>query len=253
MARHIDRRVDSYIAAAAPFARPILERLRADVHAACPDAEEAIKWGMPFFVHAGRNLAHMAAFKAHCAFGFEHGRAVVDLGREAQAMGQFGRITKPDDLPPSADVRRWVKKAVALIDAGEKPPRAPKAGVRVGTRAAAAARAGAANGSAAAKAAGAAHAAAAPVASAAQAARATPNGSADAGLPASELPPALAEALARHAAAKRFFTALAPGQRRDYIEWITEAKRADTRTRRVAQAVAWLAEGKRRNWRYERR
>ncbi|MBI5719138.1 MAG: DUF1801 domain-containing protein [Burkholderiales bacterium] len=137
-------RVDAYIAQAAPFAKPILERLRADVHAACPDAEEAIKWSMPFFMHGGRNLAHMAAFKAHCAFGFEHGRAVVDLGREAQAMGQFGRITKLEDLPSSAALRKLVAKAVALIDAGEKAPRAPKSGgaaaKRAGTPRGAAAR-----------------------------------------------------------------------------------------------------------------
>jgi hypothetical protein len=123
---HRDSRVDAYIAQAAPFAQPVLERLRADVHAACPDVQEAIKWSMPFFVHAGRNLAHMAAFKAHCAFGFELGRAVVDLGREAQAMGQFGRITSLADLPSSAEIRRLVKKAAALIDAGARPPRAPK-------------------------------------------------------------------------------------------------------------------------------
>ncbi|MBL8344563.1 MAG: DUF1801 domain-containing protein [Rubrivivax sp.] len=121
-----DSRVDAYIAQAAPFAQPVLERLRADVHAACPDVQEAIKWSMPFFMHAGRNLAHMAAFKAHCAFGFELGRAVVDLGREAQAMGQFGRITSLADLPTGAEVRRLVKKAAALIDAGARLLRAPK-------------------------------------------------------------------------------------------------------------------------------
>jgi hypothetical protein len=121
-----DRRVDAYIAQAAAFAQPILERLREDVHAACPDAVEAIKWSMPFFVHGGRNLAHMAAFKAHCAFGFELGRAVVDLGREAQAMGQFGRITTLADLPSPAEVRALVKKAAALIDAGVKRPHAPR-------------------------------------------------------------------------------------------------------------------------------
>jgi hypothetical protein len=130
-----DRRVDAYIAQAAPFAQPILERLRADVHAACPDAEEAIKWSMPFFVHSGRNLAHMAAFKAHCAFGFELGRAVVDLGHEGQAMGQFGRITTLEDLPPSAELQKMVKKAATLIDAGVRPPRTPrvpKAGTATG-------------------------------------------------------------------------------------------------------------------------
>ena len=38
--------------------------------------------------------------------------------------------------------------------------------------------------------------------------------------------------------------------RRNYIEWITEAKRADTRQRRLEQTVEWLAEGKPRNWKY---
>ena len=51
---------------------------------------------------------------------------------------------------------------------------------------------------------------------------------------------------------RRTFEALSPSQRRDYIEWITEAKREETRERRVATALAWLAEGKSRNWKYER-
>jgi len=46
---------------------------------------------------------------------------------------------------------------------------------------------------------------------------------------------------------------LPPGQQREYVEWIVEAKQPATRARRLAQAVQWLAEGKRRNWKYERR
>ena len=61
-----DPRVDAYIAKAAPFARPILKKLRAAVHAACPEAEETIKWSMPVLARrAGRILCGMAAFKAH--------------------------------------------------------------------------------------------------------------------------------------------------------------------------------------------
>jgi Bacteriocin-protection, YdeI or OmpD-Associated/Domain of unknown function (DU1801) len=93
-----DPRVDAYIANSAAFAQPILENLRATVRAACPDVQETIKWGMPFFEHGGRP----------------------------------------------------------------------------------------------------------------------------------------------------------PGQQREYVEWITEAKREDTRARRVAQAIEWLAEGKSKNWKYER-
>lgn len=46
---------------------------------------------------------------------------------------------------------------------------------------------------------------------------------------------------------------LAPSHRRDYVEWVTEAKTEPTRERRLATTVAWLAQGKRRNWKYEQR
>jgi uncharacterized protein YdeI (YjbR/CyaY-like superfamily) len=51
--------------------------------------------------------------------------------------------------------------------------------------------------------------------------------------------------------ARAFFDSLAPSYRRDYLEWITGAKRAETRARRVAEAAEWLADGKKRNWKYE--
>lgn len=47
------------------------------------------------------------------------------------------------------------------------------------------------------------------------------------------------------------FDGFPPSARRDYLEWITEAKREETRVKRIAQAVEWLAEGKKRNWKYE--
>ncbi|MFL6858574.1 MAG: YdeI/OmpD-associated family protein [Allosphingosinicella sp.] len=47
------------------------------------------------------------------------------------------------------------------------------------------------------------------------------------------------------------FDAFPPSCRRDYVEWVVEAKRPETRARRIAQAVEWMAEGKRRNWKYE--
>ena len=69
--------------------------------------------------------------------------------------------------------------------------------------------------------------------------------------PPPEPTPELAAALAQSPAAKAAFDAFPPGCRREYIEWIAEAKRPETRVRRVAEAVAWMAEGKRRNWKYE--
>ena len=90
-----DKRVDAYIAKSAPFAQPILEQLRARVHAACPDVEEAIKWGFPNFVYEGAVLCNMAAFKQHCAFGFWKAKLLGEAGLKVSedAMGQMGRIT----------------------------------------------------------------------------------------------------------------------------------------------------------------
>ena len=58
-------------------------------------------------------------------------------------------------------------------------------------------------------------------------------------------------ALAKNARARKAFEAFAPSHRREYLEWITEAKRVETREKRIAQAVEWIAEGKQRNWKYQ--
>jgi uncharacterized protein YdeI (YjbR/CyaY-like superfamily) len=66
-----------------------------------------------------------------------------------------------------------------------------------------------------------------------------------------EVPPELAEALAGDDVARAAFDAFPPGCRREYCEWIADAKRAETKAKRVGEAVAWMREGKRRNWKYE--
>jgi uncharacterized protein YdeI (YjbR/CyaY-like superfamily) len=70
--------------------------------------------------------------------------------------------------------------------------------------------------------------------------------------PEATVPPDLAAALRKDARARATFEAFSPSRRRDYVEWIVEAKAEETRARRLAQAVAWMAEGKARNWKYER-
>lgn len=192
-------RVDAYIEAARPFAQPILQHLRALVHAHCPAATETIKWGVPHFEHRGP-LCHMAAFKQHCAFGFWKGEMVAPKVGTGEAMGQFGRIGALADLPPEAQLAAWIRRAVELNEQGVKTPR------RTSTMR-----------------------------------KPVPD----------EPPPDLAAALAGNAAAARTFAAFAPSHRREYIEWITEAKKPETRARRLAQALAWLAEGKSRNWKYQ--
>lgn len=66
------------------------------------------------------------------------------------------------------------------------------------------------------------------------------------------VPVDLAKALAANARARKTFDGFPPSARRDYVEWIEGAKTEATRSRRLDTAVQWLAEGKRRNWKYER-
>ena len=69
--------------------------------------------------------------------------------------------------------------------------------------------------------------------------------------PPPEAPDDLLAALKKNKAAKATFDAFPPSCKREYIEWIVEAKREETRAKRLTQAVEWMAEGKRRNWKYE--
>ena len=191
-----DPRVDAYIAQSAEFARPILKHLRAAVHAASPEIEETLKWSMPHFMYKGM-LCGMAAFKQHCALGFWKGKLIADFSDEA--MGQFGCITKVSDLPAKRTLTAYVKKAMALNDAGVKSQTRmksakPKAPLKV--------------------------------------------------------PDDLAAALKKNKKARETFEGFSPTHRREYVEWITEAKREETRAKRLASTLEWLAEGKSRHWKY---
>lgn len=66
-----------------------------------------------------------------------------------------------------------------------------------------------------------------------------------------ELPDDLAAALKKNKKAAATYEAFSPSARREYVEWITEAKREETRAKRLAQAVEWMGEGKQRNWKYQ--
>jgi uncharacterized protein YdeI (YjbR/CyaY-like superfamily) len=196
-----DRRVDAYIAGSADFAQPILAHLRAAVHTACPDVEESIKWGMPFFLRRGTLFAYMASFTRHAAFGFRRSALVTGKGKVPEkAMGQFGRLTGLADLPPRATLLGYVKRAALLHDAEAAGRAAPKRAARK---------------------------------------------------PAIAVPKGLSAALKTNAKARKTFEALSPSHRREYAEWIVGAKREETRQRRIRTAIAWLAEGKTQNWRYE--
>jgi hypothetical protein len=84
---------------ASDFSKPILTELRDAVHTACPGIEETMKWNFPHFMSKGV-LCRMWSFKQHAAFGFWKGSLILGhRSRNAEAMGQLGRLTKPSDLP----------------------------------------------------------------------------------------------------------------------------------------------------------
>jgi uncharacterized protein YdeI (YjbR/CyaY-like superfamily) len=69
--------------------------------------------------------------------------------------------------------------------------------------------------------------------------------------PPPKAPPYLVAALRKNAKARATYARLTPAQRREYVDWLTEAKQDATRERRLAQTVEWLAAGRQRNWKYQ--
>ena len=195
-----DPRIDAYIEKSADFAKPILSRIREVVHAACPDAEETIKWGMPTFMHHGI-LCGMAAFKQHAAFNLWKADSIVGSDADRAAMGQFGRITKVSDLPSKKIMTGYIRQLMLRNESGVKTPTARKVGAPR---------------------------------------KSIPT------IP----PPDFKAALAANARARATFDGFSPSNKKEYIEWIMDAKRDETRQRRLRDAIAMLAEGKTRNWKY---
>lgn len=64
------------------------------------------------------------------------------------------------------------------------------------------------------------------------------------------MPDSFAKILAKNKKAKATFEAFSPSHKREYLEWIVEAKTEETRNKRMATAVEWLSEGKARHWKY---
>ncbi|HSB37416.1 MAG TPA: DUF1801 domain-containing protein, partial [Thermoanaerobaculia bacterium] len=120
--KNYDPRFDAYIGKSAGFAKPVLRHLRKLVHQGCPEVEETMKWSHPAFLYGGKILCGMAAFKAHCTFGFwHHGMEAVlgsDGSKAGEAMGSLGRITNVDGLPADKTMLLYIRKAAALNESG---------------------------------------------------------------------------------------------------------------------------------------
>jgi uncharacterized protein YdeI (YjbR/CyaY-like superfamily) len=163
-----------------------------------PDVEEAMKWSMPAYLTDGKILLITSAFKGHAALNFWRGQEIGDGEPKGGAMGQFGRLTSLDDLPPDAELDALIREAAAVAKtapAPRKPKHEPK--------------------------------------------------------PQPEMHPEFAAALAKAPKAKAALDGFPPSAQREYLEWIADAKQDATRQKRIATAVEWLSEGKRRNWKYE--
>ncbi len=114
-------------------------------------------------------------------------------------MGSFGRIAAVKDLPAKRVLAGYIKKAMALNEAGVKSPTRSKPRRTAPPRA----------------------------------------------------PTYLLAALKTKTGALAQWKNLTPGAQREYLDWFADAKAEATRTRRLTDAVGWIAEGKRRNWKYE--
>jgi len=64
-------------------------------------------------------------------------------------------------------------------------------------------------------------------------------------------PAEFATALQKNKKAAAAFAAFSPSCKREYVEWIADAKRPETRDKRIAIAIEWISEGKQRNWKYQ--
>jgi uncharacterized protein YdeI (YjbR/CyaY-like superfamily) len=68
---------------------------------------------------------------------------------------------------------------------------------------------------------------------------------------AAKAPPAFTKALKANKKASAAFAAFSSSCQREYVEWIADAKRDETRDKRIATAIEWISEGKKRNWKYQ--
>jgi hypothetical protein len=188
--------VTAYIANAAPFARPIFERLRRLFHEACPAIEEKLKWNCPSFEYKGM-VGGFAGFKQHVNFGFWRQDLLPDLQGIFKGSGPMAnKLTDVSELPPDGVLLSYIKAAVALNEKGAPPRKKGKP------------------------------------------------------KPALRTPPYFLAALKKNKKALATFESFPPSHKREYVEWIVEAKQEETRKKRMAQALEWMAKGKPRNWKY---
>jgi len=188
-----DPRIDVYINKAAPFAQPILRHIRRLVHKACPEVEENLKGGIPYFDYKG-TIVSLAAFKSHCILNIWKGpliKGLENIGEADDTTGQFGQITSIEDLPDGETLLGYFREAKRLNDENIKVPQKSK----------------------------------------------------EQAVKELIVPECLLDALKENPLAAEFWDKFAYSQRKEYVNWITEAKNDAARNKRLAKAIEMLAEG----------
>jgi uncharacterized protein YdhG (YjbR/CyaY superfamily) len=99
--------------------RAVLEKLRRVIHAAVPDAEECVSYGLPAFKWNGKPIAGLGAGETHCAYYPMSGSVVGTCAKElARYETSKGAIRFPTDKPlPAALVKKLLKARMAEIEA----------------------------------------------------------------------------------------------------------------------------------------
>lgn len=94
--------------------RALLEKLRAIVDSALPDAGVSLKWGVPTYQLNGRNVCALASFKDCVAINvFAAPEKLADPGKKLEGAGKTSRMLKvrtAKDID-AASIRRWLKAA----------------------------------------------------------------------------------------------------------------------------------------------
>jgi hypothetical protein len=107
---------DRYFAEQSPDKRALLEKLRALVNKAVPDADVSIKWGVPFYQRNGKNVCALASFKDHVGINFfASPSALADPQKKLEGGGKTTRMLKVRSAADidSASITRWLKAAAA--------------------------------------------------------------------------------------------------------------------------------------------
>jgi uncharacterized protein YdeI (YjbR/CyaY-like superfamily) len=117
--------VDTFVANAEAFAKPIIMHWRRLVHENCPEVVETIKWGIPHFDYKNDNMCVIASYKNHCSFTFLKAELMSDLrllaSKDLKPVQRFlGKVTKPGELPPDEEFIAMLKEAMLLNEKGVK-------------------------------------------------------------------------------------------------------------------------------------